>query len=103
MTTDDTLAVALVRDGYDRLWNWFGLSRASFLVVPRVLMHEMPDEWQAQMAALLAEYREAFPFSGSPAYGTTVRLTLEGQLVEMPEWLNNYRHPDRGSIQRFAR
>lgn len=38
--------------GYDALWGWFGLSRASFLVLPRVLMHEMPDDWQLRMAAL---------------------------------------------------
>lgn len=35
---------------------WFGLSYASFLVLPRVLMQDMPPEWQAdQDAALAAE------------------------------------------------
>lgn len=32
--------------GENALWLWFGLSRASWLTLPRVLMHEMPDEWR---------------------------------------------------------
>ena len=49
--------------GYEKLWQWFGSSRASFLVIPRVLMHEMPDEWQSKMADLLDEYDNAFDTS----------------------------------------
>ena len=30
--------------GCDDLWEWFGLSRASWLTMPRILMHEMPAE-----------------------------------------------------------
>jgi len=45
--------------GYDRLWNWFGLSRATFITLPRAMCHEMPDGWQERMAALLEEWDEA--------------------------------------------
>ena len=31
------------------LSNWFGLSYASFLTLPRVLMEAMPEEWQRKM------------------------------------------------------
>jgi hypothetical protein len=86
--------------GHDQLWQWFGLSRASFLVLPRVLMHEMPDDWQRQMAKLLNEHDEAFPCQ--PDIGSTVRATnLAGKLVPMPEYLVNYRHPDRSAIDRL--
>jgi len=45
-----------MKKGYDKLWSWFGLSYASFLTLPRVMMHEMPDEWQGKMADLLEEW-----------------------------------------------
>lgn len=85
--------------GYEKLWSWFGLSYASFLTLPRVLMHEMSDEWQGKMADLLNEYDETFP--NQPDIGTTVRATKNGKLVEMPEWLKNYRHPDMAEIKKM--
>jgi len=85
--------------GYDRLWGWFGLSYASFLVLPRVLMHEMPDEWQDKMTSLLEEFDKTFP--NQPEIGTTVRATKNGKLIEMPKYLINYRHPDYGQINKL--
>lgn len=88
------------RPGYDRLWNWFGLSYASFLVVPRVLMHEMPDGWQDRMAALLEEYDAAFP--NQPDGGTRVQRTdSSGKLSRWEPWLLQYRHPDHDAINRM--
>ncbi len=79
------------------LWDWFGLSRASFLVLPRVLMHEMPMDWQKQMAKLLLEYEKVF--SNQPPIGTTVRITGEnGKIIPTPKWLLDYRNPDKSSI-----
>jgi len=78
--------------GYDALWLWFGLSRASFLTLPRVLMHEMPDEWQGKMAALLNEMDEAFP--KSPAGDAIVRR----RAGSWPDWLLNYRRPQPSEI-----
>lgn len=77
--------------GHQRLWGWFGLSYASWLTLPRVLMHEMPDEWQDRMAQLLEEYDAAFP--NCPNLGTMVRATRNGRLTRMPKWLVQYRHP----------
>ena len=79
------------------LWDWFSLSRASFLVLPRVLMHEMPEEWQDNMVKLLDEYDETF--TNQPNIGTTVRITKNGKVIKTPEWLVNYRHPDRHKIE----
>ena len=82
----------------ERLWGWWGLSYASWLTIPRVLMHEMPDDWQERMAALLEEYDTAFP-EWPDDIGTRVQI-VDGhnKFVKMPSWLSNYRHPDYGQI-----
>jgi hypothetical protein len=86
-------------DGKERLWGWFELSYASFLVIPRVLMHSMPDDWQNQMASLLEEYQDTFP--NQPDIGTRVQATKNGKLTKMPEFLKNYRHPDHRAIEKI--
>lgn len=78
---------------------YFGLSYASWLTLPRVLMEAMPEAWTGQMAALLHQYDDAFP--NQPNYGTTVRLTIDGKLVKTPSWLSNYRHPDLAMINQL--
>jgi hypothetical protein len=84
-------------EGREKLWLWFELSYASFLTLPRVLMHEMPDEWQGKMADLLNEYSEAFP--NQPDIGSRVQITdMSGKLIPCPEWLKNYRHPDQRAV-----
>ena len=86
-------------EGRHRLSCWFGLSRASFLTLPRVLMEAMPDEWQGQMAELLEQYERAFP--NQPDIGTRVQCTRSGRLAKFPDWLLNYRRPDRAAIDRL--
>lgn len=82
------------RKGYDALWEWFGLSYAGFLVLPRVLMHEMPDDWQRKMVKLLREYEETF--DNVPDVGTPmISLRKNRRVVRLPGWLTNYRHPDK--------
>lgn len=81
------------------LWGWFGLSYASFLVMPRVAMHAMPDEWQEKMALLLHEYDETINTSAFGVKGCTVRATDgNGKLAKMPEELLNYRRPSKETI-----
>lgn len=87
---------------YDRrsdLASYFGLSYASWLTLPRVLMEAMPDEWKKRIALLLHEYSETY--TNQPDYGTTVRVTVGGKLVETPDWLINYRHPNREMISQL--
>lgn len=83
--------------GYDALWLWFGLSRASFCVLPRVLMHEMPDEWQGKMAELLNEYDKTFP--NQPDITPFVCVKHGTRFVKMPDWAKEYRHPDYVAIE----
>ncbi len=87
------------REGQERLWLWFQLSRASFAVIPRVLMHEMPDEWQGKMADLLFEADATFPKAHSTF---SVRTTDEsGKLIKTPSVLQDYRHPDKHEIEKM--
>jgi hypothetical protein len=84
-------------EGRDALSTWFGLSYASWLTIPRVLMEAMPDVWQNQMAALLNEYSSTF--SNFPdGWGTRVQLTQDGKLTKTPSVLLGYRHPDRDFV-----
>ncbi len=82
--------------GYQRLWRWFGLSRASFLTLPRIFMHEMPEEWQDKMARLLEEYEDTFNLYDLPKAYVSARK--ENRFTDWPEWLLNYRRPDKGQI-----
>jgi hypothetical protein len=85
--------------GHQRLWGWFGLSYASFLTLPRVLMHEIPDEWQSKMADLLYEYDDAFP-NRNHLPSARVQATRDRKLVKWPGWLLRYRYPDRDEIEK---
>lgn len=84
------------RPGLNKLWGWFGLSYASFLTLPRVLMHEMPDDWQKKMADLLDEFDNTF--QSIPLDGFRVQGVKNKKLTKIPTWLLNYRHPDKREI-----
>lgn len=85
--------------GHDALWDWFGLSYAGWLTIPRVVLHAMPDEWQGRLAALLNEYDDAVnmdhPFTELEFIVTVKR---DGKFIRMPDALSNYRHPDMDEI-----
>lgn len=83
------------------LQSWFGLSYASFLTMPRVLMESMPSDWQKKMAKLLFEYNNSFP--NQPDIGTRVQITQHGKLIPTPQWIINYRHPDLKMIEGLKR
>lgn len=73
---------------------WFGLSYAAFLVMPRVAMMQMPEEWQEKMAELLTQYDETINTSAFGVRGCRVQaLSAGGKFMKMPEELLNYRHP----------
>lgn len=86
--------------GRDALWG--EMSYTSWLTLPRALMHEMPDDWQAKMAKLLEEYFEVYDFEDIDL-GTRVQCTKDGKLVRTPPFLLNYRHPDTGKIRSLMR
>lgn len=100
MQTDNSALEApdIHESGGSRLWGWFGLSYASFLVLPRVAMHEMPDEWQAKMTDLLEEYDAAFP--NQPELSTRVNAVnpRTSKMTKWPAWILNYRRPDVAAV-----
>lgn len=89
------------RDGYNALWLWFGLERASFCVLPRAFMHEMPDEWQWKMAELLNEWDATWNWDESGIDGNSVHLKRGNKFIAAPDWLVNYRRPDLEKISKM--
>ena len=88
--------------GEQKLWLWFGLSYASWLTLPRVLMHEMPDDWQEQMAQLLEEFDREFPdWNGQQLYVTAKKSN--GRFAKLPQALCQYRRPMRSEIEKLRR
>jgi hypothetical protein len=90
------------QDGHDALWGWFGLSYACWLTMPRVLMHAMPDEWQAQMAKLLREFDDEFDWCD---FQTWVSAKRDGKFCQLPYWCSrqSYRHPNKSMIDSLRR
>lgn len=86
------------RPGYDALWADFGLSYASFLVMPRSFMHAMPDDWQKKMAELLSEWHATWDWPDSVGE-TIVQNRVAGKFTKWPEMILNYRHPHTASIE----
>lgn len=80
--------------GYNKLWNWFGIDRASWLTLPRVMMHEMPDDWQMKMAALLEEWNETYINQPDVKTFVSIKDAETNLFIKMPNYLSNYRHPD---------
>lgn len=96
--TSAAAASAHARPGYDALWQWFGLSRSSYAVLPRVMMHDMPDAWQARMAGILEDWDATWV--NQPSITTQVQVLDEsGKFAKTPSWLLEYRHPDREQLK----
>lgn len=95
----DSAAPAPSGDSLDvTIHDWFELSYASFLTVPRLVMESMPPEWQRRMVALLQELDATFDWR--PKSGRYwVRLRDEhGRFSDAP--LGDYR---RGSVEHLRR
>lgn len=74
----------------------FGLSYASYLVFPRVLMEQMPFEWQTQFRRLWDEWSDTWQ-GERQLYAVTIR-DAAGHFGNDP--LGNYRYPDWAAIER---
>ena len=66
------------------LHEWFGLSYAQYLTIPRSALQSMPIEWQNKMAKLLEELDEKIDWR--PDQGTyRVRLWLTEEVYDKDE------------------
>jgi hypothetical protein len=73
------------------MWDWFGLTRASYLVLPRTLLCGMPEEWQEKFANMLDEMREVYDCSQIQDNYTVQLRGENNRFISDP--LRNYRHP----------
>jgi hypothetical protein len=85
-----------------KLHEFFGMSYASFLTVPRVLLQEMPEDWQNRFAEMLYELSEEFPHAPC-SFRVQAVDGISGKLVTMPHWLKDYRHPDEAALDAARR
>lgn len=99
-----TPGTGITNPGHEALWGAFGLSYASWLVVPRLFMHAMPDDWQGRMAALVAEFNETFdPWKECDE--VIVSFKRNGKFIPLPHWSSrhHYRHPNQSLIESMRR
>jgi hypothetical protein len=84
--------------GRDDLQAVFGGRFSSYLVLPRTLLLEMPDEWQGRFAACIAELDRTFHKPQAlPGSAYVVRFRDgEGNYLRDP--LVNHHTPDRAFI-----
>lgn len=80
---------------------YFGLSYARWLVVPRVIMQAMPLKWQKEMVALLNEMNNTYDWdSGNVNYEVMARGD-DGKLTTLPPDLCEYRRPNGMFLKRI--
>lgn len=60
-----------IHDTHDAVHDWFSLSYAAYLVLPRSVLQSMPDEWQNKFIALVEEVGEVLEVDDMPNYRVT--------------------------------
>lgn len=70
---------------------WFGLTYASYFVMPRAVLEAMPIEWQYRFTALVNELNAMLDW-GDGDYTVQLR-DADGRFVRDP--LKDYRRPPR--------
>lgn len=100
----DELTGEPIKDGqgHQALNSHFGLSRASWSVLPRVTLNEMPDLWKWRFTALMTELDAEFPNFPDLDYSVTARGE-RGRIVAMPAALSNYRYPDKDALKQWRK
>jgi len=86
--------------GQERLDGMFGMGRASYSIIPRVMMNAMSDDWKNKMSDLLTEFDQVFVNAPDELNHTRVNSVGEGgRMVKMPEAVTNYRHPNHDVVR----
>lgn len=76
---------------------WFGLSYANFLVLPRIVLQSMPEDWQERFVALVEEAEHTFACPAPYAYRVSA-VDEHGRFVKDPT-----PHYNRGRARLFPR
>jgi hypothetical protein len=112
--TGDRQADALIAEGrvlrdqrgkleHAAIHHWFGLTYASYLVLPRTLLQYMPAEWQRRFVGMLEELEAVFERSTPKDAGYEVQLRDQHTGLFVYDPLRNYRHPDPALIDSYKR
>lgn len=86
----------------DHIHDWFGLTYASYLVLPRLILQEMPPEFQIRFIGMLKELDARFGHAFSPHNYKVYLKDDAGRFVSDP--LSNYRRgtvPEKPEPQSF--
>ena len=75
----------------ETIWDFFGLTYASYLVLPRVVMQGMPEEWQKRFVGMMKELEETMGTDHEPEGGYRV-LPLDIKKRVTKSNLPHYRH-----------
>ena len=75
----------------------FGLTYASWFVVPRVILQEMPVEWQKRFLELMDEMNQEFDWE--PDCTMEIVFRKRGKYIKVPKYYRNYRRPDFGWLE----
>lgn len=86
-----------VLDMIEPVWDWFELSYAQYLTIPRSIMQAMPVEWQLRMVQCLEELDETFAWR--PEEGRYWVQLKDGRGRYTHDPLMEYRHPDQEYIE----
>jgi len=71
---------------------------AAWLTMPRSLIRNMPDAWQAKLAELVLEYVRHFPNQPGDI-GTLVFVVKDGEVMQpAPRWLVDWQNPDEVAL-----
>lgn len=87
----------------DAVSGHFGLSYASWLTLPRVVLQAMPNSWQNQLVALLDQIDERFDWMPEGVtLSVTARDDKRGHFKKLPDDFN-YRYPDKKWLRSIRR
>lgn len=69
----------------------FGLTYASWFLVPRVVLEAMPIEWQRKFVKLMYELGDTFTWE--PDCSMQIVFRKRGKYIRVPDHFRNYRYP----------
>lgn len=83
------------------VWNWFSLSYAQYLTVPRSVLCSMPEDWQQRFVDLMDDLDEEIDWRPKDGQYWVELRSRNGRYARDP--LMEYRRPDRDHINSLRR
>lgn len=82
---------------FKKVWDYFELSYAAYLILPRVFLCDMPEDWQERFCQLMYELETKFG-DNKEIDSYTVLARKGSRFVKDP--LRNYKHVDASAFYR---